>query len=112
MKKQERRARRKKGIRKKIHGTTTKPRVSVYRSNRHLYVQVIDDDRGVTLCAISEREAGVKRTREGAARVGEMLGQKLKKAKISEAVFDRNAYIYHGVVQSIAEGIRKAGIRM
>jgi large subunit ribosomal protein L18 len=112
MEKHERRTRRKKGIRKKISGTGAKPRVSVYRSNRHLYVQAIDDDRGVTLCAVSDRDASVKCTREGATKVGEMLGAKLKQAKVSEAVFDRNGFVYHGVIQSLAEGIRKAGIKM
>lgn len=112
MKKQDRRLRRKRGIRKKITGTTVKPRVSVYRSNRHIYVQAIDDELGKTLCSMSDREAGVKRTREGALAVGEKLGEKLKKAKVKEAVFDRNGYIYHGVVQGIADGIRKAGIQV
>ena len=78
MKKQERRARRKRGIRKKIHGTNAKPRVSVYRSNRHLYVQAIDDDGGVTLCAVTEKEAGAKRTREGAAKVWDVSDGRLR----------------------------------
>ena len=106
------RTRRKKGIRKDISGTKTKPRVSVYRSNRHIFVQAIDDESGTTLCSASDAEAGVKSNTEGAHSVGEKLAEKLKKAKVQEAVFDRNGFVYHGIVKSVAEGIRKAGIKV
>ena len=112
MDKYERRSRRKKGIRKHIRGTKTKPRVSVYRSNRHIFVQAIDDESGNTLCSASDVEAGVKSNAEGAHTVGEKIAEKLKKAKVQEAVFDRNGFVYHGIVKSVAEGIRKAGIKV
>jgi large subunit ribosomal protein L18 len=112
MDKYERRTRRKKGIRKNIHGTKVKPRVSVYRSNRHIFVQAIDDETGVTLCSVSDVEAGVKRNTEGALNVGEKLAEKLKKGKVQEAVFDRNGFLYHGIVKSVADGVRKGGIRV
>ena len=112
MDKYERKTRRKKGIRKKIHGTKVKPRVSVYRSNRHIFVQAIDDDSGVTLCSASDIEADVKRNAEGAATVGEKLAEKLKKEKIKEAVFDRNGFVYHGLIKSLADGVRKGGIKV
>ena len=106
------RTRRKKGIRKNISGTKTMPRVSVYRSNRHIFVQAIDDESGATLCSASDVEAGVKSNTEGAHSVGEKLAEKLKKVKVKEAVFDRNGFVYHGIVKSVAEGIRKAGIKV
>jgi large subunit ribosomal protein L18 len=112
MNKDERRTRRKKGIRKNIHGTKVKPRVSVYRSNRHIYVQAIDDEKGVTLCSVSDVETGMKRNTEGALTVGEKLAEKLKKVKVQEAVFDRNGFIYHGIVKSVADGVRKGGIKI
>ena len=79
MDKYKRRTRRKQGIRKHIHGTKAKPRVSVYRSNRHIFVQAIDDESGITLCSVSDVEAGVKSNAEGAHTVGEKLAEKLKK---------------------------------
>ena len=112
MKKNERRMRRKKGIRKAIHGSKAKPRITVFRSNKHIYVQAIDDDKGITLCSSSDVEAGVKKNCDGATRLGQKLAEKLKQAKIKQAVFDRNGYIYHGIVKSIAEGVRKDGIRV
>jgi large subunit ribosomal protein L18 len=112
MDKHERRMRRKRGIRKDIHGTKIKPRVSVFRSNRHVYVQAIDDDQGKTLYSISDREAGVKCNREGSVAVGEKLAEKMKKGKTLEAVFDRNGYVYHGIVQGIADGLRSSGIKV
>lgn len=112
MDKYERRTRRKKGIRKNIHGTKVKPRISVYRSNRHIFVQALDDETGVTLCSASDIEAGVKRNTEGALTVGEKLAEKLKKGKVQEAVFDRNGFLYHGIVKSVADGVRKGGIKV
>ncbi len=112
MDKYERRTRRKKGIRKNIHGTKVKPRVSVYRSNRHIFVQAIDDENRVTLCSASDIEAGVKRNTEGALTVGEKLAEKLKMGKVQEAVFDRNGFLYHGIVKSVADGVRKGGIKV
>jgi large subunit ribosomal protein L18 len=112
MNKIERRKRRKKGIRKLIHGTAKKPRISVFKSNRHLYVQAIDDDKGVTICSASDYTEGAKRNRAGATVVGEHLAKQLAAHKIKEAVFDRNGYQYHGLVKEVCEGIRKGGLRV
>jgi large subunit ribosomal protein L18 len=112
MDKIQRRIRRKKGIRKKISGNSAKPRITVFRSNRHLYVQAVDDESGNTLCSCSDLRTGAKRNREGASQVGLELAKDLKKKKIAEGVFDRNGYVYHGIVQAVADGIRKGGIKL
>jgi len=112
MNKYERRLRRKNGIRKKIHGTSDVPRVSVYKSNKHLYVQAVDDDAGKTILFASDIEGSVKNNCEGARSVGMQVAAKMKKKKITRVVFDRNGNIYHGVVKSIAEGIREGGIKL
>ncbi len=112
MNKHERRLRRKKGIRKKIHGTFGVPRVTVYKSNKHLYLQAVDDDTGKTLLFSSDLESGVKNNREGARSVGMQAAEKMKKKKITQVVFDRNGNIYHGVVKSVADGMREGGIKL
>jgi large subunit ribosomal protein L18 len=112
MDKNARRQRRKKGIRKNIYGTPRKPRVSVYRSNMNLYVQAIDDTRGRTIAAASSRELGVKANKDGASVVGEKFAEKLKKLDVRSSVFDRNGYMYTGLVSAVAEGIRKGGIEV
>jgi large subunit ribosomal protein L18 len=112
MDKKARRQRRKKGIRKKIYGTPQIPRVSVYRSNMNVFVQAIDDTQGLTIAASSSREFGVKANREGASVVGEKFAEKLKKLDVRTTVFDRNGYMYTGLVRAVAEGIRKGGIEV
>jgi large subunit ribosomal protein L18 len=112
MNKIERRKRRKKGIRKNIYGTDMKPRISVFRSNRHIYAQAIDDDKNVTICSASDFEEGAKKNIKDAVVIGERIAEKLKKKKIKEAVFDRNGYLYHGVVKSVCEGIKKGGLKI
>ena len=100
-------------IRKSIYGTAERPRMTITRSNKNLAVQVIDDDEGKTLASISTLEkefAAIKPTTEGAAKLGEAFGARLKDKKISKVVFDRNGYLYHGVVKALADGARKAGI--
>ncbi|MCQ2576848.1 MAG: 50S ribosomal protein L18 [Treponema sp.] len=100
-------------IRKSIYGTAERPRMTVTRSNKNLSVQVIDDDEGKTLASISTMEkefASLKPNTEGAAKLGEALGARLKDKKITKVVFDRNGYLYHGVVKALADGARKAGI--
>ena len=112
--KKRKRSRRKIHIRKRISGTAQKPRLTVYNSNRYLYVQAIDDLQGATLACASNREkelSSVKRNVSDAARLGEAMGARLKAKKITSAVFDRNGYSYHGIVKAIADGIRKAGIQ-
>jgi len=109
-----RRGARKVHVRKTISGTAERPRLTVFKSNRYLYVQVVDDLAGVTLASASTLEEalkGVKATVEGGAKVGELIGARLNEKKIVTVVFDRNGYQYHGVVKAIADGTRKAGIK-
>lgn len=101
-------------IRKTVYGTATRPRMTVTKSNKNLYVQVIDDDEGKTLASISTLEkdfAALKPTAESATKLGEALGARLKDKNITSIVFDRNGYLYHGVVKALAEATRKAGIQ-
>lgn len=105
--------RRKAHIRLSISGTAERPRISVFRSNLHLYGQVIDDQKGVTLCSVSTVQAEYKKYRnrkEDALILGEALGKMMIQKNIKSAVFDRNGYLYHGVVQAFADGVRKAGV--
>ena len=100
-------------IRKTLRGTADRPRMTVTRSNKNISVQVIDDDEGKTLASISTLEkefAALKPNTEGAAKLGEAIGARLKEKKITKIVFDRNGYPYHGVVKALADGARKAGI--
>ena len=103
-------------VRKKISGTAERPRLSVYRSLNHIYTQLIDDVKGVTLCSVSTMEKEIaskvaKMTKtEAAALVGETIGQRAIKAGIKEIVFDRGGYIYTGRVQAVADAARKTGL--
>ena len=109
------RIRRHRRVRKKVHGTATRPRLAVYRSNKHISVQVIDDDAGVTLAAAStveadQRSLGGGGTVAGAGRVGELIAERAKAAGITTVVFDRGGFAYHGRVAAIAEAARGAGL--
>ncbi|MDR1180029.1 MAG: 50S ribosomal protein L18 [Spirochaetales bacterium] len=107
------RSRRKLRVRKKIYGTPERPRMTVFRSNKHIYVQIVDDTTGKTLVAASNLEkelAAVKNTVAEAGKIGEAAGQRMKQANITKVVFDRNGYLYHGVIKAVADGARKAGI--
>ena len=103
-------------VRKKISGTAERPRLSVYRSLNHIYTQLIDDVKGVTLCSASTMEKEIaskvaKMTKtEAAALVGETIGQRAIKVGIKEIVFDRGGYIYTGRVQAVADAARKTGL--
>ena len=113
MKVKDKRHQRKIRIRKKISGTSTVPRLAVYKSNSNIYVQAIDDLNQVTIASASTISPEVKSnnlTNESANQVGQLLGEKLTKLKIKKAVFDRGGYIYHGRVKSLADGIREKGI--
>lgn len=105
--------RRHKRVRVKISGTETRPRLSVYRSSSHLYAQLIDDERGVTLISAkdSEVKSGKNKT-EKAFEVGKLLGDKAKEKGIFEVVFDRGIFRYHGRIKSLAEGAREAGLKI
>jgi len=111
--KNRKRLKRKIHIRKTISGVPDKPRMSVTRSNRALSVQVIDDIKGHTIVSASTLEkelSGIKATVEGAGQLGEIIGKRLLEANIKTIVFDRNGYLYHGVIKALADGTRKAGI--
>lgn len=112
--KSERRQRIKFRIRKIVSGTAAKPRLSVFRSNKEIYAQLIDDVNGVTLLAASSREKGVdtKGTNiEVAKAVGKLVAEKALKAGVENVTFDRGGYLYHGRIQSLAEGAREAGLK-
>lgn len=98
-------------IRGRISGTATRPRMTVFRSNKQIYVQLIDDLAGTTLVAGSSKgiEEGTKS--EIAAKVGEAIAKKALEAGITEVVFDRNGYLFHGRVKSLADAARKAGLK-
>lgn len=102
-------------VRKSIIGTAERPRLNVYRSNKFIYCQLIDDRTGHTLAASSSREAGVCEAgvtkTEQAKRVGKMLAEKALAAKVEAVVFDRGGYLYHGRVKALAEGAREGGLR-
>jgi large subunit ribosomal protein L18 len=111
--KDRRRLKRKVHIRKNLSGTAERPRMTVTRSNCNLYVQVIDDQAGKPLASISTLEkefASIKPNIDGATKLGEAMGARLKEKNITTVVFDRNGYLYHGVVKALADGTRKAGI--
>ncbi|MEZ5298015.1 MAG: 50S ribosomal protein L18 [Ilumatobacteraceae bacterium] len=109
------RIRRHRRVRKKVHGTATRPRLAVFRSNKHISVQVIDDDEGVTLAAAStteaaQREQGSGATVAAAERVGELIAERAKAAGVTTVVFDRGGFAYHGRIAAIADAARKAGL--
>lgn len=101
-------------IRKSVSGTSSNPRLSVFRSNKEIYAQIIDDVANVTLLSVSSRDkelAKVKGTKvEIASQVGVLIAEKAKAAGIESIVFDRGGYLYHGRVKSLAEGARKGGL--
>jgi large subunit ribosomal protein L18 len=98
-------------IRGSISGTETKPRLSVFRSNKQIYAQIIDDVNGKTLVAASSAKLAEKVTKvETAALVGKMIAEKALSAGIKQVVFDRSGYLYHGRIKSLAEGAREGGL--
>lgn len=112
--KDRKRLKRKIHIRKRLEGTAERPRMSVFRSNSHMYVQAIDDAGAKTLAAASTLEkelASLKNNVADAEKLGEAMGKRLKEKDITSVVFDRNGYLYHGIVKAIADGARKAGIQ-
>lgn len=102
-------------IRKKISGTAERPRLAVFRSNRFIYAQLINDDLGVTLLSANSKDgelAGQKINKsEQSKSVGKLIAQKAIEAGITEVVFDRGGYLYHGRVQSLADGAREGGLK-
>jgi len=100
-------------VRAKVSGTSEKPRLSVYRSNKNIAVQVIDDVKGVTLVSSSSEQLKLKNGNnvDGATAVGEDVAKKCLAKKIENVVFDRGGYLYHGRIQALAEAARKAGLK-
>ncbi|WP_035756862.1 50S ribosomal protein L18 [Hugenholtzia roseola] len=103
-----RRARIKKGIRKRVSGTAERPRLSVFRSNKAIYAQLIDDNAGVTLVSAS-LQAGTRNI-ENSKQVGTLLAERALAKGINTVTFDRNGYLYHGNVKALAEGAREGGL--
>ncbi|MBI5310274.1 MAG: 50S ribosomal protein L18 [Actinobacteria bacterium] len=110
--KQARRVRRKRRVRAKVTGTAERPRISVYRSNRGISAQLIDDTAGKTLASVNWTEADLKKLTgaEQAKKAGEVLAGRAKEAGIEAAVFDRNGFLYHGRVAAFADGVREGGL--
>ena len=107
------RNKRRKRVRRKVVGTAERPRLSVYRSNVHIYAQLIDDDAARTLAAADSREVGEAESRKDAARkVGELVAGKAQEVGIEVAVFDRGGNKYHGRIAALAEGAREGGLKL
>ncbi len=111
---QEGRARRQRRVRKKVSGLPQRPRLSVFRSNRHIYAQIIDDIAGVTLVSASTMEKGIdaggKKKTEVATQVGLVLAERARQKGVEKVVFERGGNLYHGRVKALAEGAREGGL--
>jgi large subunit ribosomal protein L18 len=111
-----RRLRRQRHVRKRLHGTTERPRLAVFRSSKHIYAQVINDDNGTTLASASTLDPEIRGTttyggnKAAAAVVGRVVAERAKKAGIDKVCFDRRSYKYHGRVQTLADAAREAGL--
>lgn len=110
-KKEQRRINIKYRVRNKITGTTERPRLSVFRSNKQIYVQIINDETASTLVSASSLGMEAMPKKEQAAKVGEAVAKKALEVGITTVVFDRNGYLYHGRVKEVAEGARKGGLK-
>src|SRR4051794_22433523 len=107
-----RRLKRRRRVRAKVRGTAERPRISVFRSNRGIFAQVIDDDAGRTLAAVNWTESDLRSLKplEQASKAGQLLAERAKAAGIDTVVFDRGGYQYHGRVKALAEGAREGGL--
>ena len=117
-KRRESRIRRHTRVRKKVSGSSVRPRLAVFRSAKHCYVQAIDDEKGHTVASASTQDPEVKEllsgftgNKDAAALTGKIVAERLLKKSISSVVFDRGGYIYHGRIQALAEGAREAGLQ-
>ena len=106
------RIKRKKRVRSNIFGTAEKPRVSIFKSNKYVSAQAINDVEGVTLAAVSSKAMGLNVNKENAVKVAAQLAENLKTAGIETVVYDRNGYLYHGVVAAFADALRENGIKL
>ena len=106
------RLRRRRRVRAKVHGSAERPRISVFRSNRGIFAQLIDDDAGRTLASVNWTEADLRSLKpmEQANKAGALLAERAKAAGVDAAVFDRGGYQYHGRVKALAEGAREGGL--
>jgi large subunit ribosomal protein L18 len=107
-----RRLKRRRRVRAKVHGSAERPRISVFRSNRGIFAQLVDDDAGRTLASVNWTEGDLRSLKpmEQAAKAGQLLAERAKAAGIETAVFDRGGYQYHGRVKALAEGAREGGL--
>lgn len=103
-------ARRKARIRAKIFGTKDRPRLSIFKSHKYIYAQIINDEKGHTLVSFSSRQSKAKKPIDKAEEVGVEIAKKAKTAKITKVVFDRNGYLYTGKIKVVAEAARKGGL--
>lgn len=113
--KNESRIKRKIHIRKKVNGDSQRPRLVVFRSNTHIYAQIVNDHEGSTLVSsstlsLSKNEPGMHCNKEGAEKVGKEIARLAKEKNINKVVFDRNGYIYHGRIKAVADGAREGGL--
>ncbi len=109
------RDRRHRRVRKKVQGTATRPRLAVFKSNRYIYAQIIDDESGRTLAAASSQEKSLRDKTlsvESASEVGKLLAQRAADVDIAEVVFDRGGYPYHGRIKALADAVREAGVKL
>ena len=112
-----RRLRRQRHVRKRLHGTTQRPRLTVFRSSKHIYAQVVNDDTGTTLAAASTVDPEVRReqtyggNKAAAAIVGRVVAERAKQAGVDKICFDRRSYRYHGRIQALADAARAAGLQ-
>jgi len=105
------RSQRKARIRANIFGTVDTPRLTIFKSNKHIYAQVVNDTEGTTLASVDGRKLGLKANREDAKTVAKEFAKELSSKNIENVVFDRNGYLYHGVVASFADALRESGIK-
>ena len=114
--KQEHRRRRHRRVRKKVMGTAERPRIAVFRSSKHIYVQAIDDIAGHTIASASTMETNLRAnataTTDAATQVGKLIGERVKAAGIESVIFDRGGFKYHGRVAAVADGARAAGLEL
>ena len=110
--KPQQRLKRRRRVRAKVHGSAERPRISVFRSNRGIFAQLIDDDSGRTIAAVNWTESDLRglKPMEQAAKAGEVLAERAKAAGVEQCVFDRGGYQYHGRVRALADGAREAGL--
>lgn len=106
------REKRKLRTRGKIFGVASRPRISIFKSNKYLYAQAINDEKGLTLASVNGQKLGLGNNKEQAKQIASVFATSLKNVGITEAVFDRSGYLYHGVVAAFADTLRENGIKL